>query len=61
MARPPGRVSGAPQAPDKITGLSNTRYKKKEKVEKCMARIRIGKGLQVVLVLLHNYWVLLRN
>jgi hypothetical protein len=26
VARPPGRVSGAPQAPHKITGLSDTRY-----------------------------------
>ena len=25
VARPPGRVSGAPQAPDKITGSSDTR------------------------------------
>jgi hypothetical protein len=31
VARPPGRVIGAPQAPLKITGSSDTRYKQKNK------------------------------
>jgi hypothetical protein len=31
VARPPGRVSRAPQAPLKITGSSDTRYKQKNK------------------------------
>jgi hypothetical protein len=31
LAPPPGRATGAPQAPHKITGSSDTRYKQKNK------------------------------